>query len=224
MKNVLSLVVFLMLVLGSCTSRTYGEKSENTTLKYMAANLDSITEWTESVDAGILEEKLSVVKGISDSMEISVGLLPLSKGLCEGRRIFPAIKDGFSLDVSSLPSQFYDCIDGFCKTFIDGSQPDGFFERTSIYSLIMFKYDFQRLYGDRGIAWYAIGEPFVSEDFYVFPVRFFLGDGEMKTSDSEKKNFNDAHADVQVCCKKSGAALKIVSVDLLMRESVEAEN
>ncbi|MCQ2241866.1 hypothetical protein [Treponema sp.] len=204
--KVLSLMYISLFLFASCVSHANGDNSAGSTLKATATSLDSTTAWTETLDGEILSEKYSEAKGISTRLNASVEMFPLSEVFLSSENVYPRISEAYSLDTSRLPEHGYKVLDDFMSAFEKGENLETYFETSSIYSLVMFKYDFERLYGDMKVSWHAIGEPFCGEGYFQCPVRFFFG---------EEKNYNGSHADAMIFLRNSESGCRIISVDLI---------
>ncbi len=177
-----------------------------TTLKSTAAQLDSATDWTDSLEGDLLSTTYTSINGISEGLDRSVELLPLLKSFSDGKKIYPQITGSYSLDTSELPEGCFSVINDFLKALEKGESLENYFEESNVYSLVMFKYDLQRLYGEAKVLWHAIGEPFCGEGFFQCPVRLFF---------ESEKNYDGEHADAMIFVRDGESEFKIVSVDLI---------
>ncbi|WP_407397308.1 hypothetical protein [Treponema sp.] len=208
--KVVSVSFICSILLASCVSHENGGNSDASTLKSTASMIDSSTKWTDSIEARILSEDLSNVKGISNRLSPSPELFPVSEAFQKDERVYPGISGAFSLDTSRFPESGFSFVDGFLSAFEKGEGVENFFEPSTIYTLVMFKYDFQRLFGDMKLSWHAIGEPFSGDGYYQCPVRLFFAE-----ESNEKKNYDRAHADAIIFIRNSDSGYKIISIDLV---------
>lgn len=190
----------------SCASHTSEDNSSGVTLKSTASKLDSSTEWTASIESDLLSQSYRETKGVSSKIDASIDFLPASKAFDEGKRIFPEITGAYSLDTGDMPEKCHALLNDFLKAFEKGEGLESFVEGGCVYSIVMFKYDFDRLYGDAKVLWHAIGEPFCGEGYYQCPVRLFF---------ESEKNYDGEHADAMIFVRDCDSGFKIVSVDLM---------
>lgn len=190
----------------SCASHTGGDSSSGITLKSTAAKLDASTNWTATIEEDLLSRTYREINGISGKIDVSIDFLPAAKPFYEGKKIFPRIIEAYSLDTDSMPEKCYSLLDNFLKAFEKGEGLETYVEGGSVYSLVMFKYDFDRLYGNSKVLWHAIGEPFCGEGFFQCPVRLFF---------ESEKNYDGEHADAMIFVRDGESEFKIVSVDLI---------
>ena len=212
------LLFFLFTILfASCSSHVVSDGTDNSTLKFTAAALDDSTEWTETIEAATDRSELSMYRGLSKNVGISPELVALSMAANEMRPLYPKITEGFSLDVSLLDPLCLECIENFCSSLEEGGKGESYFNESSIYSLVMFFYDYARLHGDEKIVWHVVGEPFCGENLVQCPVRlFFQGEG-----DGGRKSYSRNYCDIMVCARKFDSGYKLISVEMLQPVELE---
>lgn len=198
--------LILFFLFSSCASHTSEDNLAVTTLKSTAAQLDSATDWTDSLEGDLLSTTYTSINGISEGLDRSVELLPLLKSFSDGKKIYPQITGSYSLDTSELPEGCFSVINDFLKALEKGESLENYFEESNVYSLVMFKYDLQRLYGEAKVSWHAIGEPFCGDGYFQCAARLFF--------ESDMLYYGE-HADAMIFVRKNESGFKIISVDLI---------
>ena len=204
--------VLSIILLVSCSSNTGDGDLTDSTLKSTALSLDSRTQWTQAIEENVLSEDYSEVKGISSKVELSSEVFPLAQDFMDKGKVYPEIKDGWHLEDSSMEEKCFTLIDSFLTAFEKGESTESYFAGSGIYSLVIFKYDFNRLAGDAKVFWQTIGQGFSDGDYMQCPVRFFF---------DEKKDYNGSHADAMIIARKTDYDWKIISVDLIIQAGEE---
>lgn len=201
----------LPLIFFSCSSGITENEGNGVTLKKTASTLNKSTKWLTPLEGNIYDESFSRVPGISASLSLSTDLFAVSEKLGTGNKIYPHIDGAFSLDSSRASDVLFDCIDGFSTALENGENGETYFHSSNVYSLVMFLYDYKRLYGDAEFLWHATGEVFVDDKFCQCPVRLFISPGPEK----EKRSYTDNHVDVMVYAALKNSSWKLVSVELV---------
>lgn len=209
------LLLLLSVFFMSCASQVNQENSDSATLRVIATTLDENTDWSKSMEGSVLEEDYS------KDGKVKVELIPMVIALAEdeGNDIYPHIDGAFSLDVSGYEKECYAALENFFRAFRDGEKLEEHFKSSNLYSLVMFLYDYGEKFGEKKISWYAIGEPFINENYCQCPVRLFFAG---KKSD-EKKSYRDSHADVIVFALKEGSGWKLLSLEFAGSKNDDSE-
>ena len=210
-KKVPLLFLFFTILFTSCSSHVVSDGNENSTLKFTAAALDDSTEWTGAIEEVTDRSELSHYKGLSKNVGISPELVALSVTADVIRPLYPKIIEGFSLDVSMIDSGCLECIENFCSSLEEGGKGESYFNEGSIYSLVMFFYDYERLHGDEKIVWHAVGEPFCGENLVQCPVRLFFQDD----GDNGRRSYSRNYCDIMICARKFDSGYRLISVEML---------
>ena len=209
------LLLLLSVFFMSCASQMNQENSDSATLRVIATTLDENTDWSNSMEGSILEEDYS-----KDGM-VKFELTPMAFAVTEdgGNEIYPHIDGAFSLDVTGYEKECYEAVENFFRAFRDGEKLEEHFKSSNLYSLVMFLYDYGEKFGEKKISWYAIGEPFINENYCQCPVRLFFAG---KKSD-EKKSYRDSHADVIVFVSREDSGWKLISMEFAGSKKDDSE-
>lgn len=202
-KVILWFSIFFLFV--SCAHQTSEENVISSTLKSTSNSFDSSTVWTKNLDSNVLSEDCSSVNGISNKLPLSTELFCFSNDYLSKDIIYPRIRNSYSLNTSNLSDSCFSIIDNFLLSLEKGESLEQYFKSSEIYSLVIFDYEYKKIFGEQKIHWHAIGELFYSEGYYQCPVRLFF---------EEEKNYLGLHTDVMIIVEKNDLSYKIISLDL----------
>lgn len=175
----------------SCSNSVVQTESEEGAIKYAASRLENQTEWTSSIDGDILFQDVKSPEDLDRSVKISTNNVYLLSSEKDYENIFPYIQDFASLNISAYDANSLSFIQDFCNAFIKNLQTDSFFQENHIYSIVVFKYQLEKILPeDYKFTKYILGEPFFFEEYIECPVRFFYDSEIQKNEILKQKEFH----------------------------------
>lgn len=166
--SALAIFVFVLL---SCTQGSDSDAENETflTLKAEAENKSHHYEWVEELEGERLSENFT---DFTEKIKLSNIALETVLVTYEDEPLLPILHGFGGLDTSSIPPEVKDVLIGFCDAV---TKKDGlekcmdFFSDETFFVLAFFLNDI----AEKEIASYLIGSPYVSENNFEVPVRFF---------------------------------------------------
>lgn len=166
------LLAIFSLVMFSC-SQTGDVTTENeslVTLKAETENKRHNYEWVDELEGKKLSENITdFTKNIHTNNSFSLESVLASY---KDEPLMPVLHGFGSLDTSSIPSDVKGVLIGFCDAVIKKAGLEkcmDFFSDETFFVLAFFLDDI----AEKKIASYLIGSPYVSENNFEVPVRFF---------------------------------------------------
>lgn len=165
------------------------KKTENTNefnnLRQQIEFYDEKTAWTEEIEKGRLSNIIKTKNGISKNLKLSPLVIAAAVN-DEQQSVFPVL-DGFgSLDLSLIEPKLKNFIDKFSDSFMKNDSLEKYFTEENRISLILHNIRIDEI--EREISdffpseesfeiplfdKYIVGTPFVENDVYEVPVKFF---------------------------------------------------
>lgn len=176
--------IFLLFFFFACSNNLSENDGydENSTLRYLANELDSATLWTEELEAERLTVSVSSVEGISARLNLSP-LIVLASLPSDSSKIFPTLGSFGSLDTSLISKPLRSMLTSFSESIARNEDADSFFEKECLYSLAIFYSDFERIFSScfdfndsskkPFFSKFVFGEPFLDGVYYEVPIKFF---------------------------------------------------
>ncbi len=166
---------------------------EDQTIKKLISTKESETLWTREIEGEILNENISQIKGVGNSIQVTPEIMNINEIL--DVEVYPAIKNFYVLDTTSMDKSLLNNIKAFgeaiCKDVCKG--PEKFFKKELHFTYTFFKVALQEnwesifnetctfsfdelVYGSKKITVfdkYLIGKEYKGQDFIEVPVRLY---------------------------------------------------
>lgn len=166
----LAFAIFAFVLLSCTQSGDSGAENETfLTLKAEAENKSHYYGWVEELEGDRLSENIS---DFTEKIKLSNIALESILVTCDDEPLLPILHGFGGLDTSSIPPEIKDVLINFCDALI---KKDGlekcmeFFSDDTFFVLAFFINDI----AEKEISSYLIGSPFVGENNFEVPVRFF---------------------------------------------------
>lgn len=199
--------IFASFLCLSCSmEKVHLEEEEDLTLRKTVNTISSETFWTQELDASILSESVKGADGVSRSTTALPENVFASGNEEDYVPVYPGLKDFPTLDTRILNQSAKSNLNGFCNAVVEKKSADSFMDSSSIYALVIFNYDINR--EGKKFNRYVLGQPFLCDDLYQCPVRFF-----------EKSGYTDVV--VYLDTKKGN---KICALDFSLKESSDGSD
>ena len=158
------------MLFSSCTKKIAREEdSKHETLKSIVQEKSDGIFWTDSLEAGRLQEDISRLNGISKNIRLDPIVVSAARNL--GGTVFPEISDFGSLNVSEIPASLLRTVESFSETILKRQLADKFISEGNLITLALLSEEMEK----RKLSFtnYIIGESFVVDDVFEVPVRLY---------------------------------------------------
>lgn len=201
---------FLFFSCSSDSSIDLNSGSEET-LRMTFSQKNSSTIWAREIESSVLSRKINTSAYISSNLKLEPELYLAA--VTEETPVYPSLNGFGSLDSTQLVPEAKQIVEKIAENIIFWNFDESLFEKNSVFSLILFKYDvengWKEKFGadfpsgeERKFSVYYCGEPFIEEDFISVPLRFKNSKGfvDVRIFIDRSQNFKIA----QILVKKWG--------------------
>ena len=172
---------------------------------------NSSTIWAREIESSVLSRKINTSAYISSNLKLEPELYLAA--VTEETPVYPSLNGFGSLDSTQLVPETKQIVEKIAENIISWNFDESLFEKNTVFSLILFKYDvengWKEKFGadfpsgeERKFSVYYCGEPFIEEDFISVPLRFKNSKGfvDVRIFIDRSQNFKIA----QILVKKWG--------------------
>lgn len=175
MKKALLLICGIIIFsLSGCRNfNADSNNGENISLQKSVKNHEENVSWTRELEKGRLTQKIDSNDFVKNSLKLNPQTMIALEASKSKFPVYPEVEGFASLDISDLDSEVVEKINLFFLSYLKQKPCDSFMEENSIYSLVLFNYDFGKLNFTKSLTDWYIGKPFLLENMLEVPVRIF---------------------------------------------------
>lgn len=194
-------VLFLLLLLVSCSPKNSFQTVKKSSLKDRAVILNSTVSWTENIEkdsCDILSKEISSEICLNPIAQLAI----LSNNKIQ--KNYPRLDNFTSLDISSYTDSQFEILNNFCGSLIKNKTVDSFFAKGFVFTFPLFKYNLKSSGKNiSDMSFYLIGKADSVENECRCPVRFLFKD--------------NSYCDVYLYLTKTASEWKINQIDFMKK-------
>lgn len=172
--------IFFIIIFSSCNNANTPLNALNSaeTLQNEAEQKLLYADWNSEIEKNLLKKNTTQTDYVSRSVELNPSVMAALSSGENMASIYPELEGFGSLDISDVDDKVRGLMDDFCKAILVNSEKESFMANGRLHFLVLFLNDIKN-YGL--LKSWIFGKPFISEDLFQIPIRFYFSSGTLDT-------------------------------------------